>query len=93
MAFGGGLTVWFFLASLLGMFGSDMMIDMGIGVKELGIFNKTTLVGLYDINALSTIGTDSVDFSFIWKLSVLFGITVVCYSVGSIKFQRKDLPL
>lgn len=93
MAFGGGLTVWFFLASLLGMFGSDMMIDMGIGVKELGIFNKTTLVGLYDINALSTIGTDSVDLSFIWKLAILLGITVVCYSVGSIKFQRKDLPL
>lgn len=54
LAFGGGLSVWFFPASLLGMFGSDMMADMGIGVKELGYFSKTTLVGLYDITALST---------------------------------------
>lgn len=52
MAFGGGLTVWFFLASLLGMFGSSDLVDMGIGVKELGIFNKLTLVGLYDIKSL-----------------------------------------
>lgn len=36
MAFGGGITVWFFLASLLGMFGSSDLVDMGMGVKELG---------------------------------------------------------
>ncbi len=93
LAFGGGISVWFFLASLLGMFGTDMMIDMGIGVKELGYFNKATLIGLYDINALATVGTESVDYGFVWKLIVLAVITVVCYSVGSIRFQKKDLPL
>ncbi len=85
--------MWFFITSLLGMFGTDMMVDMGIGVTELGNLNKATLVGLYDINALATVGTESVDYSFVWKLIVLAVIAVVCYSVGSIRFQKKDLPL
>ena len=93
MAFGGGISVWFFLASLLGMFGSDMMVDMGMGVKELGYFNNTTLVGLYDINTLSTVGTDAVDYAFIWKLAVLAVVAIVCYAAGSVRFQKKDLPL
>ncbi|MCC8015851.1 MAG: ABC transporter permease subunit [Clostridiales bacterium] len=93
MAFGGGISVWFFLASLLGMFGSDMMVNMGIGVKQLGYFNKTTLVGLYDINSLATVGTDSVDYSFVWKCAVLAAVAVVCYAVGAVRFKKKDLPL
>lgn len=93
MAFGGGISVWFFLASLLGMFGSDMMVDMGMGVKELGYFNNTTLIGLYDINTLSTVGTDAVDYAFVWKLAVLAVVAIVCYAVGSIRFQKRDLPL
>lgn len=93
IAFGGGLTVWFFLASLLGMFGSQNMVDMGVGVEALGIFNKLTLIGLYDINTISTVGTDSLDTAFIWKLGVLAAIAVVSYIVGAIRFQKKDLPL
>lgn len=93
MAFGGGLSVWFFLASLLGMFGSDMIVDMGIGVKELGYFNNATLVGLYDIHSLSTVGTEAVDYSFIWKLAVLAVVAIACYIIGAVRFQKKDLPL
>lgn len=93
MAFGGGLTVWFFLASLLGMFGSANMTDIGMGAKELGIFNKLTLIGLYDIDSISTVGTGSLDTAFLWKLAILAAISIVCYVVGSIRFQKKDLPL
>ena len=93
MAFGGGITVWFFLASLLGMFGSDNLVDMGIGVKELGFFNKLTLVGFYDIHSLETVGTDSIDFTFLWKLGILLAVAVVFYVAGALKFQKKDLPL
>ena len=93
IAFGGGFSVWFFLASLLSIFGSDMMVDMGVGVKELGYFKKATLVGLYDINALSTVGTDSVDYTFVWKLAVLAGIAIACYVIGAVRFEKKDLPL
>ena len=93
MAFGGGLAVWFFLASLLGMFGSDNMVNLGMGVEELDIFNHLTLVGLYDTTAIETLGTASVDDSFLWKFAVLAGIAVVCYVAGFVRFKKKDLPL
>lgn len=93
LAFGGGIAVWFFLASLLGMFGSEDMVNTGMGVEELGIFNKLTLVGLYDTQAITTIGTDAADMSFVWKLAVLAGIAAVTYTAGNIRFQKKDLPL
>ncbi|MCC8192589.1 MAG: ABC transporter permease [Ruminococcus sp.] len=93
MAFGGGLSVWFFLASLLGMFGSEMMVDMGMGVEEIGYFNNLTLVGLYDIDSLSTVGSGSVDYAFVWKLLILVGVAIVCYAVGAVRFKKRDLPL
>ncbi len=93
VGFGGGLTVWFFLASLLGMFGTDDMVNTGMGVKELGVFNKMTVIGLYDIKALATVGTGNVDTSFVWKLCVLAAIAVVCYAAGAVYFTKKDLPL
>ncbi len=93
MAFGGGLTVWFFLASLIGMFGMKDMVNAGMGVEELGIFNNLTIITLFDVSNISTIGTANVDYSFIWKLGVLAGVAVICYIVGSIKFKKKDLPL
>lgn len=93
LAFGGGIAVWFFLASLLGMFGTEDMVNTGMGVEELGIFNKLTLVGLYDTQAITTIGTDAADMSFVWKLAVLAGIAVITYTAGNIRFQKKDLPL
>lgn len=93
MAFGGGLAVWFFLASMIGLFGSENMVNTGMGVEELSIFNKLTLVGLYDVNALSTVGTGNVDTAFVWKLLVLAAIAIVCYAIGAIRFSKKDLPL
>ncbi len=93
LGLGGGLNVWFFLASLLGMFGSEDLVNMGMGVEALGTFNNLTLIGLFDINALGTVGSGDVDTSFIWKLCVLAGIAIVLYIVGSLRFQKKDLPL
>lgn len=93
LAFGGGITVWCFIAGLLGIFGSENLVNMGVGVEQLNIFNHLTLVGLYDVTALETIGSSTVDTSFIWKLAVLLGIAVICYIVGAVRFQKKDLPL
>ncbi len=93
MGVGGGLTVWFFLASMIGMFGSENMVNTGMGVEELSVFNRLTLIGLYDVEALSTVGTSSVDTAFVWKLLILAGIAVVCYIVGAVRFSKKDLPL
>lgn len=93
MAFGGGLAVWFFLASMIGMFGSENMVNTGMGVEELSVFNKLTLVGLYDVDSLATVGTGSVDTAFVWKLLVLAAVAAVCYAVGAVRFAKKDLPL
>ena len=93
MAFGGGITVWCFIASLLGMFGTPDMVSMGFGASQLDIFNKLTLVGLFDIQSLSTIGTSSVNYDFLPKLAILAVISVVCYIVGIKRFEKKDLPL
>ncbi len=93
LALGGGLNVWFFLCSLLGMFGSESMVSMGIGVEMLGQFNNLTIVGLFDIEALGTVGSEAVDYAFAPKLVALAAIAVVCYAVGMIRFQKKDLPL
>ncbi|MCD7715523.1 MAG: ABC transporter permease [Lachnospiraceae bacterium] len=93
LALGGGLNVWFFLCSLLGMFGSESMVSMGIGVEMLGNFNKLTIVGLFDIEALGTVGSGSVDYAFVPKLVALAVIALACYVVGMIRFQKKDLPL
>lgn len=93
IAFGGGIAVWFFIASLLGMFGETDMVNMGMGVEELAVFNKLTIVGLYDIQSLSTVGTGEIDYTFVWKLCVLAGISIITYLIGKIYFQKKDLPL
>ncbi len=93
MALGGGLNVWFFLCSLLGMFGSETMVSMGIGAEMLGVFNNLTIVGLFDVEALGTVGSGSVDYAFVPKLIALVVIAVVCYAIGAVRFQKKDLPL
>ncbi|MBQ9045597.1 MAG: ABC transporter permease subunit [Oscillospiraceae bacterium] len=93
LAFGGGIAVWCFLASLLGMFGSEELVAMGIGVDVLGVFNKLTLISLFDISRIQTIGTEAPDLGFLWKLAVLGIIAIVTYTAGAIRFSRKDLPL
>ncbi len=93
LALGGGLNVWFFLASLLGMFGSEDIVSMGMGAEALDNFNKVTIISLVDVDALSTVGSGDVDTTFIWKLGVLAGIAFVCYLIGAVRFEKKDLPL
>ncbi len=93
MAFGGGLAAWFFLASLLGLFGSEDLVNMGIGVEVLDLFNKTTLITLFDINAIGTIGSGDINYDFVWKMAVLAAIAIVSYVTGAVKFCKKDLPL
>lgn len=93
LALGGGLNIWFFICSLLGMFGSENIVNVGMGVEELGTFNKLSLIGLFDIDALGTVGSGAVDNSFVPKLIILAAVAVVCYVVGAIRFQKKDLPL
>lgn len=93
LAIGGGITLWFFLAALLGMFGSKDMIDMGIGVDVLSIFNKLTIVSLFDADAVQTIGASSVDWGFVPGMIALAFVAIAGYVIGGVKFCKKDLPL
>ncbi len=93
MSFGGGLCMWFFLATLLGLFGSENLVNLGIGVESLGIFNNLSIIGLYDIDALGTVGSGAVDYGFVPGLIVLAVIALVFYVAGALRFQKKDLPL
>lgn len=93
LTFGGGITVWCFIASLLGVFGSDKLVEMGVGIEQLDVFNRLTLVGLMDIAAMETVGSEAVNYDFLWKLGVLAGVAVAAYGAGALRFWRKDLPL
>ncbi|MCD7844947.1 MAG: hypothetical protein LUG57_03670 [Oscillospiraceae bacterium] len=69
------------------------MVNVGMGVEELGMFNRLSLVGLFDIDALGTVGSGAVDYAFVPKLIALAVVAVICYIAGAVRFQKKDLPL
>lgn len=87
MALGGGLNMFFLVATMLGLFGSPVLPSI-IRMKALNAFNYVSIISLFDVVSVLE-GT----FTFIWKLAILAVIGVVCYIVGSIRFQNKDLPL
>ncbi|MCD8286594.1 MAG: ABC transporter permease [Clostridia bacterium] len=93
MAFGGGLVVLFFIAALIGMFGSDNLVEVGMGVEALNGFNYISLMTLFDIESIGTIGSGAADLSFLWKMAILLVIAAATYVIGAIRFTKKDLPL
>lgn len=93
LAFGGGIAVWFFLASFLGIFGSPELVDIGMGVQDLDIFNSLTLTGFYNIDAISTLGSSVIDWSFLSGFAAMGVIALVCYVAGALAFNHKNLPI
>ena len=93
LGMGGGLTAWFFIASLMGMFGSDNMVNSGMGSKGTLCFNKLTLIGLYDIDSLAMVGEKDVCYDFVWKMAllVLDGSNMLC--IWSLKVYKKGFCL
>lgn len=84
LAMGGGLTIFFFLCKILGMFGSE---TMG-GIKEMSYFGYASIFTLFDTSSIIASNND-----FIWKFVVLLVIGILTYLIGIIKFNKKDLPL
>ena len=87
MALGGGLNMFFLVATMLGLFGSPVLPSI-IRMKALNAFNYVSIISLFDVISVLE-GT----LTFLWKLGILAVIGIVCYITGSIKFQKKDLPL
>ena len=87
MAVGGGLSMFFLVATMLGLFGSSIMPAI-IRMKALDYFNHFSLITLFD-----TISIMDGTTTYLWKFGILAAIGLVCYIVGSVRFKKKDLPL
>lgn len=87
MSLGGGLSMFFLVATMLGLFGSPILPSI-IRIEALNNFNYVSIITLFDpISILD--GTTS----YLWKFAVLAAAGLVCYIIGDIRFRKKDLPL
>lgn len=87
MAIGGGLSIFFLVATILGLFGSKVIPSV-VRLDALNYFNYVSLISLFDV--ISIIDGTLV---FLWKLLILVVVGIVGYICGAIVFQKKDLPL
>lgn len=87
MSVGGGLTMFFLVATILGLFGSTV-IPSAIRIDAMKYFNYVSIITLFD--ATSILGGT---LTYLWKFAILLVIGIVTYTVGIIKFNKKDLPL
>ena len=79
--------MFFLVATMLGLFGSPVLPSI-IRMEALNAFNYVTIISLFDVVSILESTT-----TFIWKWAILLVIGAVCYAVGSVKFEKKDLPL
>ncbi len=87
MAIGGGLSIFALVAAMLGLFGSPA-IPAVIRLNSLNYFNYVTIISLFDV--IKIIEGNNI---FILKLIILLILGIIGYVLGSIKFDKKDLPL
>lgn len=78
---------------VLGVFGSPELVNMGIGVERLGVFNNLTITSLLDIDAIGTVGSACVDTSYLAGFGILAAAACIFYAAGALVFAKKDLPL
>lgn len=87
MAIGGGLNMFFLVATMLGLFGSTVLPSI-VRMDALNIFNYVSIISLFNVVSILE-GT----YTFIWELGILVVLGIICYLIGSEKFVKKDLPL
>lgn len=87
MGIGGGLCMFFLVATMLGLFGSHVLPSL-IRLNALNYFNYVSIISLFDVVSIIENGT-----AFIWKFAILVAIGLAGYIIGSLKFEKKDLPL
>jgi len=87
MAVGGGISMYFVVATIMGLFGSPEMPSL-IRMDSMNIFNYTTITGLFDS---ASILADKADF--VPQLIILTSIGLAGFIVGIMRFDKKDLPL
>ena len=99
IAVGGGACIVSFLCCILGLFGNEVFVAVGIGVKAMGIFNYLSIFTLVDNNSMSAFakavtGLDAqISYDWIWELGILLVIGLGFSFAGGYRFTKKDLPL
>lgn len=99
-AFGGGISIFSFIANVLAIFGSTTFVNLGVGVKAMSYFSYVSLVSLFDTTSIDLFskylaGRDGGEFSLVWlyKLLAMLVIAIGCFIAGNEVFKKKDLPL
>ncbi|HEY8419403.1 MAG TPA: ABC transporter permease subunit, partial [Clostridia bacterium] len=87
MSFGGGLSMFFLVATILGLFGSNV-IPSAIRIEAMKYFNYVSVISLFD-----AISIMDGSLTYLWKFAILLAIGAVTYAAGIFKFNKKDLPL
>ena len=99
IAVGGGVCIVSFLCCILGLFGNEVFVAVGIGVKAMSFFDYLSIFTLIDNTSMSAFakavnGLDvAISFDWIWKLGILLAIGLVFPFLGGYHFTKKDLPL
>ena len=99
VAVGGGACILSFLCCILGLFGNEVFVAVGIGVKAMSIFNYLSIFTLVDNSSMSAFakaisGYDvAISYNWIWKLGILIVIGAAFAYAGGRRFTKKDLPL
>ena len=83
---GGGLSMFFLVSTILGLFGSNS-IPEALRIEAMNFFNYTSIISLFNVNAILEGGT------YIPGLIILLVVATITYTIGIIKFDKKDLPL
>lgn len=87
MSIGGGLSMFFLVSTILGLFGSKV-IPSAIRIDSMNYFNYISIISLFDTTSII-----SGSLTFLWKWAILLVVAIVTYTIGIIKFNKKDLPL
>ena len=87
MAIGGGLNMFFLVATMLGLFGSEVIPSI-VRMDALNAFNYVSIISLFDVINILQGG-----YTYVWKFIILIASGIILYIVGSKKFETKDLPL
>jgi len=88
LALSGGFALVFFISKILGLFGSDLFMNMGIGIEPMGFFNNITMISLINTSSILD-GTND----YIIQFAILVFISIICFTTGSIWFTKKDIPV
>lgn len=87
MGVGGGLSMFFLVATILGLFGSHV-IPSAIRIEAMNYFNYVTLISLFDSASIL-----AGSLTWLWKLGILAVIGIIAYVLSVVQFEKKDLPL